>query len=125
MKLFNEIIVAFHLLGMAAIVGGWLAVRHDLKIVPAILWGARVQLLTGLILAGFASMDREDPPNNAKLGVKLLVALVVVALSESTWAAQKKAVAGAAQAAVASKVNLVGGLAVLNVLIAVLWRSYS
>ena len=45
--------------------------------------------------------------------------------SESTWAAQKKAVAGAAQAAVASKVNLVGGLAVLNVLIAVLWRSYS
>jgi hypothetical protein len=26
---------------------------------------------------------------------------------------------------VASKVNLVGGLAVLNVLIAVLWRSYS
>ena len=110
---------------MAAIVGGWLAVRHDLKIVPAILWGARVQLLTGLILAGFASMDKEDPPNNAKLGVKLLVALVVVALSESTWAAQKKAVAGAAQAAVASKVNLVGGLAVLNVLIAVLWRSYS
>ena len=98
MKLFNEIIVVFHLLGMAAIVGGWLAVRHDLKIVPAILWGARVQLLTGLILAGFASMDKEDPPNNAKLGVKLLVALVVVALSESTWAAQKKAVAGAAQA---------------------------
>ncbi|OPZ49730.1 MAG: hypothetical protein BWY91_03006 [bacterium ADurb.BinA028] len=48
-----------------------------------------------------------------------------MALSESTWAAQKKAVAGAAQAAVASKVNLVGGLAVLNVLIAVLWRSYS
>ena len=125
MKLFNEIIVVVHLLGMAAIVGGWLAVRHDLRIVPSILWGARAQLVTGLILAGVASMDKEDPPNNAKLGVKLLVALVVVALSESTWVAQKKAAAGATLTEAGSKVNLVGRLAVLNVLIAVLWRSYS
>lgn len=125
MKLFNEIVVVVHLLGMAAIVGGWLAVRHDLRIVPSILWGARIQVLTGLILAGFASMDKEDPPNNAKLGVKLVVALVVMGLAESTWAAQKKAAAGAALAGVATKVNVIAWLAILNVAIAALWRSYS
>jgi hypothetical protein len=125
MKLLNEIIVAIHLLGMAAIIGGWLAVRQSPRMVPSILWGARVQLATGIILAGLASMDKEDPPNNAKLAVKLLVALVVVWLSESTWVAQKKAAASAALTEAGSKVTLVGGLAVLNVLIAVLWRSYS
>ena len=79
----------------------------------------------GLILAGVASMDKEDPPNSAKLGVKLVVALVVMGLAESTWAAQKKAAAGAALAGVATKVNVIAWLAILNVAIAALWRSYS
>lgn len=141
MKLLNEIVVVVHLLGMAAIVGGWLAVRHDLRVVPSILWGARVQVFTGLVLAGIASMDKDDPPNNAKLAVKLLVALVVMALSEMTWAAQKKAgatgagsgsraataTAGSvgAAAAWASRVNILALLTVLNVVVAALWRSYS
>ncbi len=132
MKLFNEIVVVVHLLGMAAIVGGWLAVRHDVRVIPAILWGARVQVLTGLILAGLASMDKDDPPNNGKLGVKLIVALVVLAMTEMANARQKRAEgSGAAarasgvDAGVASKVNLAAYLAILNVAIAALWRSYS
>jgi hypothetical protein len=71
----------------------------------------------------------------------LLVALVVMALSEMTWAAQKKAgatgagsgsraattTAGSAGAAAAwaSRVNILALLTVLNVVVAALWRSYS
>jgi len=125
MKLFNEIVVVLHLLGMAAIIGGWLAVRHDVRVVPAILWGARAQVLTGLILAGIASMDKEDPPNHAKLGVKLVVALVVLAMTEMANSRQNRAGGSGAAAGVASKVNLAAYLAILNVAIAALWRSYS
>jgi len=133
-KLFNEIVVVLHLLGMAAIVGGWLAVRSDARVIPAILWGARTQLVTGIVLAGLASMDKDDPPNNAKLGVKLLVALVVLVLVEIANARQRKAAVGgasgragatAAAGAVATGVNAAAYLAILNVLVAVLWRSYS
>lgn len=68
MKLFNEIVVVVHLLGMAAIVGGWLAVRHDLRIVPSILWGARIQVLTGLILAGLLRWTRRTRPTAPSSG---------------------------------------------------------
>jgi hypothetical protein len=134
MKVLNEVVVVLHLLGMAAIVGGWLVVRRDPRLVPSILWGARAQLLTGLVLAGIASMDKEDPPNNAKLGVKLVVALVVLALAETARIREARVLAPAgsgsagspaAVAPVAPLVRAVGWLAVLNVLIAVLWRSYS
>ncbi|MBK8756734.1 MAG: hypothetical protein IPM08_06320 [Actinomycetales bacterium] len=134
MKFLNELIVVLHLLGMAAIVGGWFAVRHDRRIISSIVWGARAQVITGLFLAGIASMDKDDPPNTMKIGVKLGVALAVLGLSEVANVRQRRAaaaapVAGAPSAAATASVgSLVDGvfwLTVLNVAIAALWRSYS
>lgn len=142
MELLNEFVVVLHLLGMAAIVGGWLAVRANPRVIPPILWGARAQVVTGLVLAGLAEADKQDPPIHAKLGVKLLVALVVLALVEMANARQRRAATGGAgagmgavrgtgtvtaqvDAGVATWVNAAAYLAILNVAIAALWQSYS
>ncbi len=134
MKFLNELIVVLHLVGRAAIVGGWFAVRHDRRIIPSIVWGARAQVITGLILAGIASMDKDDPPNHMKIGVKLGVALAVLGLAEVANVRQRRAAAAApvagspspvATASVGSLVDGVFWLTVLNVAIAALWRSYS
>ncbi|MBK8470146.1 MAG: hypothetical protein WAR57_15035 [Candidatus Phosphoribacter sp.] len=127
MKLLNEIVVVVHLLGMAAIVGAWFAVRSDKRLVPAMLWGARVQIITGLILMAIAEMDRDDPPNRAKLGVKLLIALIVLVMTETANARQRRAVSGGGSttSGVGTRVDVAAYLAILNVAIAVLWRSYS
>lgn len=129
MDFVTELFVVMHLLGMAAIVGGYLAVRHQPRIIAPMLWGARAQVLTGLILVGFAQMgDEGDKPNNAKIAVKLLVALAVLACTEIASARQRKAVAATALVATDATgpapglVHAAAGLAVLNVLVAALWK---
>lgn len=139
MKFFNELVVLAHLLGMAAIVGAYFVVRGQGRLPAAMLWGARAQVFTGLVLAGLAEMDKDDPPNHAKIGVKLLVAILVLVCAELANNRQRKlvgasapgatgAAAGSAPTASAgpgSLVDVAFWLTVLNVAIAVLWRSYS
>ena len=140
MGVLNELVVVAHLVGMAAIVGGWLAVRGQGRILPSMVWGARAQIVTGLILAGIASMDKDDPPNHMKLGVKLGVAIAVLAIAEIANSRQRKLAAAEpataslaapartaspAAAGLGSLVDAVFWLTVLNVAIAALWRSYS
>ena len=74
-----NLLVALHLLGMAAIVGGWIAVRSGRTVIAPIVWGARAQLVTGLALVGIASAikDDEHTVNNTKIAVKLVIALGV------------------------------------------------
>ena len=137
MTLVTHIVLVLHLLGMAAIIGSWLVTRHELRVTPALLWGARAQLVTGIILVGLlqASADPGDKPN-VKIGVKLVVALAVVACAEIANARQRRAdtptaTVGAAAGrgsgtavAVAAAPGLVQAaalLAVLNVFVAVLW----
>lgn len=114
MDFVKDLFVLLHLVGMAAVVGGWLAVVRAPKIIPAIVWGARAQVLTGLLLVGIHEMA-DDEVNNAKVGVKLLVALAVAACAEVANARQKRGEPNP------TLVNAAGGLAVLNTAIAVLW----
>jgi hypothetical protein len=114
MDFVKDLLVLAHLVGMAAIVGGWLATVRSPRVVPAILWGARAQILTGLLLVG-VSEALEDPVNNAKVGVKLVVALAVVACVEIANARQKRGEPNP------TLVNAAGALATLNVAVAVLW----
>jgi hypothetical protein len=108
-----DLLVVLHLLGMAAIVGGWLTVLRSPRIVVGMVHGALLQLVTGLLLVGLAESGAVDQPvDNAKIGVKLVVALVVAGLA---WANRRKRDVSPAV------VHAVGGLAVLNVLIAVFW----
>ena len=114
MDFVKDLFVLLHLVGMAAIVGGWIAVARAPKVIPPILWGARAQVLTGLILVGLLEAT-DETVNNAKIGVKLVVALAVAACAEIGNARQKRDEANA------MLVNAAGGLALLNTAIAVLW----
>ncbi|MEO3936168.1 hypothetical protein V3N99_05330 [Dermatophilaceae bacterium Soc4.6] len=140
MSVATNLVLVLHLLGMAAILGGWFATRSSPRLHPAVLWGARAQLVTGLVLVGLveAANDPTDPPNHPKIGVKLLVALGVLACVEIANARQKRAglevspgaatgvatgaTATTTMAAVAAPlVQAAAGLTLLNVLVAVLW----
>ena len=92
MDLVKNLLVLLHLLGMAAIVGGWLVVIREPRILPSIVWGARAQILTGLLLV-----------------------LAVVACAEIANARQKRGEGNP------TLVHAAGALAVLNAAIAALW----
>lgn len=113
-------LVVLHFLGLASLIGGFLV---QIKTTPrvinnAMFHGILTQLVTGILLVGLAyPMHSSDPasplPDNAKIAVKLLVALVVFlvilvnrkkpSITTATWAA-------------------IGGLSILNVIIAVFWQ---
>lgn len=108
-----DILVALHLLFMAALVGGYfVAATQKNGINTVMVWGARLQLLSGLALMGVAIADDLDV-NHTKLGIKLLIALAVVALAEIAAGKQKR---GAGNPTL---VHIAGVLALVNVLLAV------
>ena len=116
MELVFKVVVILHLLGMAAIVGSWLAALKTPRVLPGMLHGALTQLVTGLVLEGLLeshAVASETPINHPAIGAKLLIALVITAL---VWVNRKKT-----DSAPASVVHAIGGLAILNVIIAVLW----
>lgn len=113
MEVLKDIVLVLHFIGLASIIGGFLVqTRGARKVIhPAMLHGALTQLVTGVILVGLnEAMDRDV--DNAKIGVKLLVTLVVAALA---WRYRTKPSVSAAVW------GAVGGLSILNVVVAVLW----
>ncbi len=120
MEILTNVFVVLHLLGMGAIVGGYLGSRKQQRISPVIVWGARVQLITGLILVVFAEMNSE--PNHAKVGVKLVVVQRRLVAASATGAGDATAPAEAgAGANIGMLTSLAFWLTVFNVLVAVLW----
>lgn len=114
MDLLYSFLVVLHLLGMAMLVGGWLLHLRAPKIVIGMWHGALTQLVTGLALVGLASAGAVDHEVvEAKVGVKLVIALVVAVLIHLERRKRRQN---------PSVVHVVGLLAVVNVLIAVLWH---
>ena len=116
MELVQHLLVLVHLLGMAALVGSAVLVARG-RATPALVWGARAQVLTGLLLVGLAEAG-DEPVDHVKVGVKLVVALAVAGLAE---VAAGKARRG--QGERAGLVHAAGALAVLDTAVAVLWTS--
>lgn len=115
MDALQTVLLILHFLGLAAILGGSLEQwRGGGKLTtPITLWGARAQLLTGLALAGIVSAsNEEDAPSPAKLAVKLVIALAVVAVAEMN--AKKPTVANSAR--------LIVALTAVNIIVAVAWK---
>ncbi len=115
MSLLYDVVVVLHLLGMAALVGGWMTqVRAgaDRTVTATVLYGAATQVVTGLVLVGIASTIGDQAVDNVKMAVKLVLALIVLVLAGANR--RRSSVTGGAY-------GLIGGLAVLNVAIAVLW----
>lgn len=84
MEALHTVIVITHLVGMAAIVGGaleqWPASKR--RVSAVMVWGARAQIVTGIILVGLMQAIEADEVNNTKIAVKLLIALAVAGLAE-------------------------------------------
>jgi hypothetical protein len=123
MELLYNLVVAGHMLGLAALVGGWFTAlvrsrEEGLAAGPVMVWGARIQVLTGLALVGLAEAALDDVDvDQTKIAVKLVVALVVAALVEVSAGRGRR---GAAVAP--AMVSAAGALAVVNVLVATLWN---
>lgn len=82
MEILRDVLVFLHFIGLAALFGGlFVQIKSDPRVVNnAVIHGALTQLVTGLLLVGvLEGMDAEV--NNAKIGVKLLVVLVITVLA--------------------------------------------
>ncbi|WGW10772.1 hypothetical protein LWF01_11620 [Saxibacter everestensis] len=130
MTILSGILLVLHFIGLAAIIGSWLTVLKAPRVVPGMLHGALLQLISGLGLVGVLEASDADV-NHAKIAVKLVIAIVITILAFVGVRRLRKAAAPAgADQAVApapSAVNtallgqLCGVLAVVNVVIAVFW----
>jgi hypothetical protein len=77
----RDLLLYVHLLGFASLFGGALVqLRDETHVVnAAMLYGAVVQVVTGLLLVGVIE-GQDDPLDHTKTGVKLAVALVIAVL---------------------------------------------
>lgn len=117
LELVRLVLLAAHILGLAAIVGTFFVQMraNDGFATRVVLTGAIVQVVTGLALVGVREAT-DLGVNNIKIGVKLLiaVAVLVTAIIAHVNARRGRKVKPFFHAA--------GGLAVVNVLVAVLWQ---
>jgi uncharacterized membrane protein len=117
MDLVIDVFVFLHLIGMASLFGGlFVQVRSDRRVVSnAVLHGILTQVVTGLVLVGLHEAEAEPVPGyfHAKMGVKLVVALVILGLV--LWQRRRAELAPAIYATLT-------GLTVLNIGVAVFWH---
>jgi hypothetical protein len=85
----------------------------DARILPAILHGAYLQLITGVALVGVIQGADLDDVNNVKIGVKLLV-LVIITVLAVVYRRRKTRTPQWV-------VPVVGALTLLNIVLAVFW----
>ncbi|WP_020578569.1 hypothetical protein [Actinopolymorpha alba] len=114
MEFVRQLLLFVHFIGLASLLGGLLFQMKgpERRINSGILHGALTQVVSGVLLVGVLQ-GLDDPVNNAKVGVKLVVVLVITALA---WLNRKKPTIPSGL--------FVGltALAMLNVGIAVFWR---
>src|SRR3954469_5422349 len=116
MDVLIHLFVGLHIIGIAALLGGFLTQmkamgRGTARFVPAMLHGAATMLVTGVILVGLNQAD-DQHVNNIKIGVKLALLIVILGL---VYVKRDEETVDKGQFA------LVGGLTMVNIFIAVLW----
>lgn len=84
MDVLINIFVALHIIGIAALLGGFFAQMKamgegEARFTPGMLHGAFTMLVTGLILVGLNQADDQEV-NNVKIGIKLAVLVVILGL---------------------------------------------
>ena len=113
MDIVFNIVLILHFVGLAGIIGGWLATIKAPHVNKAILHGAILQVVTGLLLVGLREMDGADV-NHMKIGIKLLIAIVILVVA--ILGVRKEA---RAQGTTATLAHVAGALGIVNVAIAV------
>lgn len=120
MTVLRHLLLAFHFVGLAAILAGWLVYRRSRVVEIWAVWGARIQVLIGLALVGVAEVLAAQggrAVNHPKVGVKLVIALAVVAVYEIANAKRRKD----SGTDVGTLVSAGAGLTIANILVATLW----
>jgi hypothetical protein len=116
MDILKYLLIFLHILGAAAIVGGWFATFKTPTVLPVQLYGAIGQLVTGLALVGIAGATH-DPLNYYKIAVKLLIAIAVLVPAVIGY---RKAKSGAVVPT--GLAHAVGGMGLINIAVATLWH---
>ncbi|MBN9605413.1 MAG: hypothetical protein J0G30_02240 [Actinomycetales bacterium] len=119
MQFLQYVFFALHMLGLAAIVGSFFVKLRAKSDFPTglVLAGAITQLVSGLALVGMAyALGNGDHVNNAKIAVKLIIAVIVLVAAIVAFVVQRRG--GRVQPAF----HTAGGLAVVNLLVATLWH---
>lgn len=115
MEFLYHLLLVLHLLGWAIVLGGVLVNLRSAKIPKGVLHGILTALVTGLLMVGLASASDElRDPDNAKVAVKLVIALVVTALVVYGVRKPRKVTTG--------YLGAIAGLTAVNVAVAVFWR---
>ncbi|MBQ0883714.1 hypothetical protein KBZ94_02005 [Streptomyces sp. RM72] len=116
MDVLIHLFVGLHIVGIAALLGGFLTQMKAMgqgaaRFTPAMLHGALTMLVTGAVLVGL-NQAQDYSVDNVKIGVKLAVLIVILGLVYVKRDDEKvdKPLFG-----------LVGALTLVNVFIAVLW----
>ncbi|WP_306231819.1 hypothetical protein [Agrococcus beijingensis] len=138
MDFLHSLLVAAHLIGASLLIGTFfLQMRAKSGFnFTMLLTGASIQLVSGIALYGLAIADGDA--NHMKLGIKSLIAIVVFVASligflrhRAVHAEKARLTAGGAVTVGNVEVteprlkpffHIAGGLAVLNLLIAVFWN---
>lgn len=85
MQTLYDVLVWVHVASWAVVLLGYLKDVRGPKVNQWMAQGLTLAFVLGLVLVGIASMsDDVADPNNAKVGVKLLVAFIAVGLAHST-----------------------------------------
>lgn len=122
MDIVYGLMVGLHLVGMAALLVGyylsWQASRGNRPLFPhqMMVWGARAQLITGLIVVALGETVADQEYNHVKIAVKLLIALAVAGMVESGAAKARRH-----EFVQPRLVHIAGVLAIVNALVATLW----
>jgi hypothetical protein len=114
MQLTQQILVLFHLIGLAALLGGFLVqIRsREPEVNASMLNGSFALGFTGLALATLDELG-PDPANHLKIAIKLVITAVIVVLvaKNRKFAAIPRGLWG-----------LIGALTIANAAVAVLWQ---
>lgn len=85
MELVSGILIILHLIGVASLLGGFMGQMKDLKnggrIVPGMLHGAWLLLITGFALVGIVEASGTEHVNNIVLAIKCVVITVIFFLA--------------------------------------------
>lgn len=111
-----NVFVGLHILGIAALLGGFLfqmkALRAgEARVQPGMLHGALTMLVTGIAMVGVKQADGMAV-NNPKIGLKLALLVVILAIVYVKRDEERLA---------APLFGTIGALTTANVFIAVLW----
>ena len=115
MTFVHALALFIHFVGAAALVGGWLMSFRKPTVGQWQLIGAWLQLVSGLVLVGLLEMGG-GAVNNTKIAVKLAVLIAVLVAAIIGRRKLKKG-----QPVSTGLAHAVGGLALLNIAIAVFW----